>query len=577
MAIFSRDPSRRSTMTPFKAGLVALVLVVVGTYFAYTQANPFADAFELKAAFNTVNNLQPDSPVRIAGVEVGAVKEVAPMEDGGDGAMVTMEIEDHGLPIHEDAELQVRPRIFLEGNEFVDLSPGTPSAPVADEGYTVPVNQTATPVQLGQVLAVLKSDSREDLRTFLTEYSTNALKGGGARGFRESIQYWEEAYRNSALANEATLGTEEGDLFRVIKGQQQTFDALSREPEDLADLVTNFNTTAAAFASEDAALERTIPALRDVLAVGRPALQSLNSSFPGMQRFAIDALPAVQSSQKTVPESFPFVRQLRLLTQPEELRGLARKLRKTIPPLAVLNKRTVPLLQQSRALSACTDEILVPFANTPLPNGDPGPDPAVGPESADDDTLAQPDFPYDPDSYRNPFAELSPRAFVGLAGESRTSDANNKFFRVNFRLDNATTLFRTGSDTLDGPFIQLGAGTGEEESRPAPPPLEVAGNPAFGHRRPNFRPDFPCELSALPDLRAPSAAQAGQPGPDLTDLIPGLPPLPSSGSNSAKVAAFGDKLGAKLDKLVLQSAGLPIRKSGAALQAEGGSTEEVGP
>jgi hypothetical protein len=106
MAIFSRDPSRRSTMTPFKAGLVALVLVVVGTYFAYTQANPFADAFELKAAFNTVNNLQADSPVRIAGVEVGLVKEVAPMEDGGDGAMVTMEIEDHGLPIHEDAELR---------------------------------------------------------------------------------------------------------------------------------------------------------------------------------------------------------------------------------------------------------------------------------------------------------------------------------------------------------------------------------------------------------------------------------------------------------------------------------------
>lgn len=537
-------------MTPFKAGLIAVVLMVVGTYFAYTQANPFADRFELKAAFNTANNLAPDSPVRIAGVEVGAVKEVKPLGDGVDGAMVTMEIDNHGLPIHEDAEIEVRPRIFLEGNEFVDLSPGTPSAPEADEGYTIPVNQTATPVQLGQVLAVLRSDSREDLKTFLEEYSTNALKGGGARGFRNSIKYWEDAYRNTALASDATLGTEEGDLFRVIKGQQETFDALSREPQDLAELITNFNTTAAAFASEDLALQRTIPALRDVLAVGRPALDSLNSSFPGVQRFAVDALPGVRSSQVTIPEAFPFTRQLRLLFRPQELRGLARKLRGTIPPLARLNKRTIPLLQQNRALSACTEDVLVPFALTPIPTGDPGPDPAVGPESADDDTLAQPDFPHDPDSFANPFAEQSPRAFVGLAGESRTSDANNKFFRVNFKLDNATTVVRTGSDSLDDVFIQLGAGTGEEESRPAAPPFELSGNPAFGHRRPHFRPDFPCELSVLPDLRAPSETVAGEPGPDLTDLIPGLPPLPISASGD--IGAFGDKLGSALAKLQRQ-------------------------
>ena len=34
-----------------------------------------------------------------------------------------MEIEDKGLPIHKDATLKIRPRIFLEGNFFVDLSP----------------------------------------------------------------------------------------------------------------------------------------------------------------------------------------------------------------------------------------------------------------------------------------------------------------------------------------------------------------------------------------------------------------------------------------------------------------------
>ena len=31
-----------------------------------------------------------------------------------------------GLPIHRDARLKIRPRIFLEGNFFVDLKPGSP-------------------------------------------------------------------------------------------------------------------------------------------------------------------------------------------------------------------------------------------------------------------------------------------------------------------------------------------------------------------------------------------------------------------------------------------------------------------
>ena len=66
--------------------------------------------------------------MRIAGVNVGKVKSIKPQE-GTDQALVSMEINDAGLPIHEDATAKIRPRIFLEGNFFVDLKPGTPSAP----------------------------------------------------------------------------------------------------------------------------------------------------------------------------------------------------------------------------------------------------------------------------------------------------------------------------------------------------------------------------------------------------------------------------------------------------------------
>jgi hypothetical protein len=41
-------------------------------------------------------------------------------------AVVEMEIKEKGLPIHKDARLKIRSRIFLEGNFFVDMSPGSP-------------------------------------------------------------------------------------------------------------------------------------------------------------------------------------------------------------------------------------------------------------------------------------------------------------------------------------------------------------------------------------------------------------------------------------------------------------------
>ena len=179
-------------------------------------------------------------------------------------------MEDEGLPIKEDAELKIRPRIFLEGNFFVDLEPGTPSAGELDDGGTIPATQTAAPVQLGDVLTALQRDTRADLQTFLREYST-ALAEGGAEGFNESIRWWEPAYRNAALANDATLGEDrDRDLQRVLSGQQKTFAALVARRGRAEGPVTNFNVTAGALAREDAALAASIPALRDTLRAASP-------------------------------------------------------------------------------------------------------------------------------------------------------------------------------------------------------------------------------------------------------------------------------------------------------------------
>ena len=54
-----------------------------------------------------------------------------------DAAVVVLEINEEGLPIHKDATAKIRPRIFLEGNFFVDLKPASPAAPVLDDGGTL--------------------------------------------------------------------------------------------------------------------------------------------------------------------------------------------------------------------------------------------------------------------------------------------------------------------------------------------------------------------------------------------------------------------------------------------------------
>ena len=440
-------------MNPVRAGILALVLLGLFAYFGFTKSNPFANPYELEAVFQTANNLKPNSPVRIAGVDVGKVKSVEPVDSATGGARVKMELEDKGLPIHKDAQLKIRPRIFLEGNFFVDLQPGSPSAPELADGGTIPMSQTAAPVQFGDVLTALQRDTREDLQTFLEEYGAKGLASGGAKGFNDSIQYWEDAYRNSALANDASLGQQPTkDVQRLLKGQARTFRALARDEEALKDLITNFNVTAGAFAREDVALEASIPELRDMLRTAQPALASLNSSLPSLRAFARDALPGVRSSPETLDASLPFMTQARRLMSPSELRGLAAELRRRIPSLVALNRTSVPVLRQSRQLSACTNNVLVPFVQSKYEN-------VQGPDAENGNGGQQVRY------------QLQ-RGLVGLSGESRLSDGNNQWFH--------TSLAPAATNV-----------------QPAPP--TVVDQP------PPRRPDVPCETQELPNLAAPHA------------------------------------------------------------------------
>ncbi|MBA3328673.1 MAG: MCE family protein, partial [Solirubrobacterales bacterium] len=261
------------------AGLIAIVLIVAGTYYGFTKANPFASHFEIRAAFRSAADLKPKSPVRIAGVDVGEVSKVESLGTGEPGAMVTMRIEDSGRPLHSDAAAKVRPRIFLEGNYFVDISPGSPSAPELEEGHTIPATQTAAPVGLGDLLETLQSDTREDLRAVLQEYGSG-LRGRGGRGYNRSIRFQKRAFRDSAIVNDATRGLGERDLSRYIEGAGAVAAGLDRDPAQLKALITDFAATADAFALEERNLSAAVAELPGTLRTGRSALGRLQTALP---------------------------------------------------------------------------------------------------------------------------------------------------------------------------------------------------------------------------------------------------------------------------------------------------------
>ena len=455
---------RHNGIDPFRAGVLALVVIGLFTWFGFSKQNPFANPYELRAVFDSVNRLQERSPVRIAGVNVGKVTKIEPLEDGSGKARVTMEIDDSGLPVKEDAELKVRSRLFLEGNYFVDLHPGRPGSPELDSGSTIGPNQTSAPVQYLQVLTALQSETRADLQRLLKEYS-NALRGPGARGFNQAIKHWDEAWRTTSQVNDAYLGLEEHDLGRVLDGQARVYGALSSNEAALMELVTGLNVTMSGFAREESNLRAAIPELRDVLREGRPALASLNSALPEVRAFARDALPGARSSKATLDAQLPFIAQARRLMTERELRGLASRLREAVPYMVRLNQGTRRTLEQNRALASCQNNVLLPFAKTPIPD---------------------PDFEW---HTGEPWYEESPRAFVGLSGESRISDSNSPMFRV-LGGGGPTTIVSTPK-TMDGPVYGQ-----------ALVPLDGV-RPVSPTKRPDFRPNLPCETQEVPDLNAP--------------------------------------------------------------------------
>jgi len=475
---------RRAGRPPLTVGLIALAVIAVLVYLGFTKDVPFlGKPFEVEAVFESSNSIRPNSPVRIAGVNVGKVARVEPQE-GGNGAVVVMEIQDQGLPLHSDATAKIRPRIFLEGNFFVDLQPGSPNAPVLDSGDAIKVTQTATPVQLDEVLTALQEDTRADLQDTLDGFSRALTEKPTAAQDRRAdpstrgetaAESWNDAYEDSAAAlrsasvfNEALLGTEpEEDIARLIDGGAKTTEALARDEQQLQDLVTNFNRTVAAFASESSNLQRSIRLLGPTLETANSTFASLNAAFPPTRAFAREILPGVRETPATIDASFPWIREVRRLLAPAELQGLARDLSPATRDLAILVDNLEELLPEARLVSRCATETILPTGDVVI---------------RDEFTKGE--------GFAN-YKEFW-HAMVGLAGESQNFDGNGPYVR-----------FQPGGGSQT---VSLGE-AGSSQLFAQAPATPLGTRPRYPGKRPPYVTSEPCYTQGVPDLNGPAAAK----------------------------------------------------------------------
>ncbi len=468
---------------PVRFGLVVIVITAIVVYFGFTKRIPGEHGFRLNAAFNTAVNIAPKSPVRIAGVNVGTVSSVKRV---GNTGVVSMEISKDGLPIHADATLKIRARILLEGNWFVELQPGTPSAPTLSSGATIPVSQTSDPVQLDQVLDALTTDTRANLQTLLIEFGSaltreptaaeNAEQNpvvrnlNAAQALKQLYIDSPEALKNGAITTQALGGVEEHDISKLIAGTEKFSSQLNVHEQQLGELIGNFNTFLGSLAAQSTNLSATFVQLPGALHNGARAFTNFNAASPTIRKFSLELAHSTEQTGSTIAAGFPWIEQVKALLGPQELGGFAKGLQAAAPALGSLVVPQPAFLKETDLFSKCLSNVFFPSGNVKLQDG-----------ASTSGVESYKEFWY---------------AMTGFAGLGQSFDGNGPLTRF---------MISTGSQTLkSAPAKVVGVTTATGLpvlAHTSQPPLGT--RPAFPATEPPYKPLVPCYTQAVPNFNGP--------------------------------------------------------------------------
>lgn len=468
-----------------RAGLIGIVAIGLACYLVFGGSLPFGSSpFVLKAAFTANTNLHIPSPVRVAGVDVGQVVGVTGIAGSPDAGIVTMDIDPSGLPIHRDATVAIRSRIFLEGNFYVQLEPGSPSSPVLSSGATLPSANTSGPVQLDRILSSLTAGVRANLQALvrglgsaLNAPADSADEQGqdpsvagatGAQALNANLKYAAGALEASAIVNQALLGERPNDLSGVVRGTSQVFGALGSSQSQLEGLVSSLDSTVAALAARQQALGQTLDDLPALLRSADSADGKLDASFGPTQTFAADVLPGIRQLEPTIDAALPWLNALTTLTSKPDLGDLVSELTPAVQHTSASVTAIRSLLSAVGALSRCVTGVILPTSN---------------------EVIRDP-----PDTTGLKVYQELLQSAVGIAGASQNFDGNGRYLRAS--AGGGSDLVQTATLALNGALY------GNAVLSP------LGTRPAFTGKAPPINDTRACDRNPVPDLSDASTGAA---------------------------------------------------------------------
>ena len=227
--------TRSLAWSELKIGLLSLSAIVIAVAVIFLLSGEggfFWQRYSLKAKFPNVAGLKTGAPVRVAGVEVGTVKEIV-----FDGAQVDVrfELQKQMQSRVTDQSIAIIGSVSLLGEGSLDISPAMAGTPIPPYGY---VKTARTPGQL--------TDVTEQANQGLIE-ATNLLKdiraGKGTLGklvTDEALYKDVTAFVDAANQVATNLRNGRGTLGKLAN-DQAAYDSLAASLENLRQMTDRIN------------------------------------------------------------------------------------------------------------------------------------------------------------------------------------------------------------------------------------------------------------------------------------------------------------------------------------------------